>query len=133
MTREEFIEILDKIKYPYTIEGSKLVITRPSGIFLDHRKNLPPDIVFGRPAGDVYLQNLTSLPHGVEFRNRGDVYLESIKSISPGVVFDNGGRIANLGLIVGGWLEEWKGNIEGIDPKRLLDKMISLGLFDKER
>jgi hypothetical protein len=46
----------------------------------------------------------------VEFENRETVYLTSL----------TGGRFYN-----------WKGNIEGIDSKRLLNKMISLGLFER--
>jgi len=44
----------------------------------------------------------------VVFRNEGDVY---------------------LGFLIGRWFDEWKGNIEGIDSKRLLNKMIKQGMF----
>ena len=60
----------------------------------------------------VNLSSLTSLPPGVEFKNRGYV---------------------NLSSFVGGWFIFWKGNIEGIKPNRLLNKMIELGLFNKGR
>ena len=60
--------------------------------------------------GNVYLDSLTSLPSGVEFNNGGGVDLESI---------------------IGGWLYQWKGNIEGIDSKRLLNLMISKGVFER--
>jgi hypothetical protein len=46
----------------------------------------------------------------VEFRNEGWVQLESL---------------------IGSNFNEWKGNIEGINKKRLLNKMISLGLFER--
>jgi hypothetical protein len=46
----------------------------------------------------------------VEFRNEGDVSLDSL---------------------TGGYFSEWKGNIEGIDSKRLLNFMISKGLFER--
>jgi hypothetical protein len=46
----------------------------------------------------------------VEFNNEGDVYLE---------------------YLTGGWFDEWKGNIEGIDSKRLLNKMIKQGVFER--
>jgi len=52
----------------------------------------------------------TSLPSGVVFRNGGDVYLDAL---------------------TGGNFTKWKGNIEGIDPKRLLSFMISKGLFER--
>ena len=60
--------------------------------------------------GVVYLDSLTSLPPDVVFKNRGDVYLKSL---------------------VGGWFEDWKGNIKGIDSKRLLNVMIKQGVFER--
>ena len=32
---------------------------------------------------------------------------------------------------MGGYFDDWKGNIEWVDEKRLLNKMISLGLFER--
>jgi hypothetical protein len=46
----------------------------------------------------------------VEFSNGGDVYLRSL---------------------IGDWFSKWKGNIEGIDEKRLLNKMIKDGVFER--
>jgi len=36
-----------------------------------------------------------------------------------------------LESLIGGPFNEWEGNIEGINKKRLLNKMISLGLFKR--
>jgi hypothetical protein len=58
--------------------------------------------------GYIDLSALTSLPPGVEFRNGGDVWLKSL----PGI-----------------WFDEWEGNIEGIESKRLLNVMIKQGVF----
>jgi hypothetical protein len=110
MTREEFIKVLDEKRYSYEIEGDKLVVI----------------------GGYVDLNSLASLPPGVEFRNEGGVYLESLTSLSPGVVFKNGGSI-DLESLIGGYFNDWKGNIDGIDEKILLNKMISLGLFENKR
>jgi hypothetical protein len=44
------------------------------------------------------------------------------------VEFKNGGDV-NLDYLLGGYFNEWKGNIEGIDSKRLLNKMIKDGVF----
>ena len=52
---------------------------------------------------------------------------------TPGVGFNNGGNIDLSSLMGGYWFEDWKGNIEGINPPRLLDKMVSFGLFNKRR
>jgi hypothetical protein len=46
----------------------------------------------------------------VVFRNEGNVYLRSL---------------------IGGWIDDWKGNIEGIDSNRLLNFMISKGVFER--
>jgi len=66
----------------------------------------------------------------VEFKNGGDVFLKSLTSISPGVEFRNGGDV-DLGYFKQIWFSQWKGNIEGIDPKRLLNVMISKGVFER--
>jgi hypothetical protein len=109
MTREEFIEILDKKKYSYKIEGDNIVVTEKD---------------------DVYLRALTSLPLGVVFNNEGRVYLNSLTSLPPGVEFRNGGRVY-LNSLTGDWLDEWNGNIKGIGSKRLLNYMISKGIFER--
>ena len=109
MTREEFIKELEGEGYSYEIEGNKIVVTHED---------------------TVYLCSLTSIPSGVEFKNRGLVSLSSLETLPPGVVFNNVGGVY-LEFLIGVWLYEWEGNIEGIDQKRLLNKMISIGLFDR--
>jgi hypothetical protein len=108
MTREEFIDVLDNKQYPYEIEGNKIVVI---GEY-------------------VSLDALTSLPPGVEFKNGGTVYLHSLTSIPPGVEFNNGNDV-NLDSLTGDWFDYWKGNIEGIEYKRLLNKMIKDGIFER--
>jgi hypothetical protein len=147
MTREEFIKILDEKGYSYKIEGDKIVITYESLADLDSLTSLPPGVEF-KNEGAVNLISLTSLPPGVKFENVGNVYLGSLKSLPPGVKFENVGNVylrpkslppgvefknegtVNLGSIVGGFFESWKGNIEGIDSKRLLNLMIKRGIFE---
>jgi hypothetical protein len=34
-----------------------------------------------------------------------------------------------LSSLVGGWFNEWAGNIEGVNPKRLLNLMVDKKLF----
>jgi hypothetical protein len=109
MTREEFISILDREDYSYEIEGDKIVVTED---------------------GHVYLDALTSIPSGVEFNNKGKVYLTSLTSISPGVEFKNGRNIW-LDSLIGGYFTKWEGNIEGVDSKILLNKMIKDGVFER--
>jgi hypothetical protein len=64
----------------------------------------------------------------VVFKNEEHVYLRSLTSISPGVKFNNEGYVS-LNSLVGGWVDEWSGNIKGIESKRLFNLMISKGMF----
>jgi hypothetical protein len=109
MTREAFKQVLDAKGYSYRIEGNKIVVTYE---------------------GTVSLKELTSLPPGVVFNNGRHVYLDSLTSISPGVEFENRETVY-LTSLTGGRFYNWKGNIEGIDSKRLLNSMISKGLFER--
>ena len=109
MTQEEFIKVLDEEGYSYEIEGDLIVVTYGYG---------------------VDLSALTSIPPGVEFKNGGYVDLESLTSLPPGVEFKNGEDVY-LGLLIGRWFDEWQGNIEGIDSKRLLNVMIKQGVFER--
>ena len=107
MTQEDFIEQLDEKGYSYEIKGDKIIVTRKTGVWLTLITSLPPGMEFNN-GGSVYLDSLTSLPPDVVFKNRGDVYLKSL---------------------VGGWFEDWKGNIKGIASKKLLNVMIKQGVF----
>ena len=66
------------------------------------------DLIVVTHYSGVYLDALTTLPAGVKFENGGYVYLDSL---------------------IGGFFSEWEGNIEGVNSKRLLNLMISKGLF----
>jgi hypothetical protein len=129
MTREAFIEVLEEKGYSYEIEGDKIVVTYRGYVDLESLTSLPPGVVFEIPL-DVYLESLTSLPAGVEFRNEGSVFLNSLTRIPSDFQFKNEGDVY-LESLIGGWFKYWSGNIEGIEPKRLLNKMISIGLFDR--
>ena len=149
MTQEAFIAILDEEGYSYKIEGDKIVVTHNGYVDLRSLTSLPPGVEF-RNGWDVDLRSLTSLPSGVEFRNGGDVDLRSLTSLPSGVVFNNGGSVylgsltslppgvefknegdVDLEYLVGGRFSNWKGNIEGIDSKRLLNVMIKQGVFER--
>ena len=111
MTREEFIEVLDDNGYSYEIEGDKIIVTQD---------------------GNVYLSSLETIPSGVGFENGGNVDLDSLETLPPGVEFKNEGGVG-LNSLTGGRFSFWKGNIEGIKPNRLLNKMISIGIFNRRR
>jgi len=147
MTQEEFIKVLEEKRYSHKIEGDKIIVTREGDVHLSSLTSLPSDVEF-RNEGYVYLDSLTSLPPGVAFKNGGHVNLRSLTFLPPGVEFINVGNI-NLDSItslppgvefkhrgnvyfkslMGGRFSDWRGDIEGIDSKRLLNLMISKGLF----
>jgi hypothetical protein len=138
MTQEEFIKELDSKGYSYEMKGDKIVVTvtdytkhytKFGNIHLDSLETLPSGVVFENK-GDIYLGSLISLPPGVEFKNLGDVSLNVLTSISPGVEFKNVGGVYLISLIRGGF-QDWEGNIEGIDSKRLLNLMIKKGIFER--
>ena len=109
-------------------------------VILHSLKILPPRTEF-RNENSVFLGSFETLSGGSEFRNGDDIYLKYVKRISPGVEFNNGGGVYLESLLTSipptstfggrGGFHNWDGNIEGIDSKRLLNKMISIGLFDR--
>ena len=129
MTREEFIEILKEKGYPYEIEGDKIIVTHEGWVYLTDLTSLPPDVEF-KNGGAVNLESLKSLPPGVVFSNEGSVSLGSLTSLPSGVVFKNEGYVLLRSLIDVSF-DDWSGNIEGIDSKRLLNFMISKGVFER--
>ena len=132
MTREEFIEVLDEKGYSYEIEGDKIVVTEGDEVgrvMLRSLKTLPLGVEF-KNGGDVDLRSLETIPLGVEFKNGGAVDLRSLETIPPVVEFKNKGPVY-LESLVGGRFSDWSGNIEGVDSNRLLNVMISKGLFDR--
>ena len=138
MTREEFIEILDREGYPYKISNGKIVITNKSkgNIHLvgsimgdgsiDIIDEIPSGVIFqGR--GAVNLSSLETLPPDVEFRNSGNVDLDNLKlPVDLADSFNNSGHITFSNLY---WRGNFEGNIDGIDNKRLFRFMIKQGMF----
>jgi hypothetical protein len=147
MTQEEFIEELKKRSYSYEIEGDEIVVTHQGDVNLSSLERVPPGVRFENQGsvwlnsleslppgfrfenqGGVGLDSLKSLPSDVRFQNKGGVWLTSLESLPPGFRFENQGDVY-LRSLVGGWFKGWKGNIEGVDPKRLLNLMIDKKLF----
>jgi hypothetical protein len=144
MTREAFIKVLDEKGYPYEIVGNKIMVNAEKGtpgysgdgfLYLEDLKSLPPNVHF-KTSGNIYLNGLTHLPSGITFGGRGwNVELNSLRSIPSDTRFETNASIKSLIGPAGdyGYFRAWEGNIEGIAPKRLLDKMVSLGLFERRR
>jgi hypothetical protein len=147
MTQEEFEQELKKGGHSFERAGDEILVTHQGSVWLDSLESLPPGVQF-QNRGDVGLRSLKSLPPGVRFQNQGSVSLNSLESLPPGVRFQNQGwvnlhslkslppgfRFENQGdvyldSLVGGWFDEWAGNIEGVNPKRLLNLMIDKSLF----
>jgi hypothetical protein len=104
--------------------------------------HLPEEIFFNNK-GDVRLNSLTSLSNGINFSNEGNVFLNSLTHIPKGTIFSKV-KFVNLESIIGkrpknpsyewahDFFDSWEGNIEKIGHLRLLNKMISIGLFDRK-
>ena len=127
MTQEEFVQELKKGGYSFRRVGDEILVTHQGDVNLSSLESLPPGVRFENK-GDVGLPSLESLPPDVRFQNQGGVWLRSLKSLPPGVRFENQGSVW-LSSLVGGWFEDWKGNIEGVNPKKLLNLMIDKKLF----
>ena len=131
MKIEKFKKELDNRSCSYKEEGNKIIVNSIGGVVhLGNLHTLPEGIKFSN-VGDVYLQNLQTMPEGTVFSNIGDVDLRSLRTLPKGTTFSNTAWV-NLKSLIGGWFDDWKGNIKGIDHKRLLNKMIELGLFDRK-
>lgn len=109
--RRSFISGLETNEYRYELVGDKIIVTHSGEVYMGLRKFIPSGLEF-RNGGDVNLAGIENIPVGVEFNNLGGVFL---------------GRKLTCGMK--GWMSQWEGNIEGIDSKRLLNLMISRGLF----
>ena len=155
MTREEFIKVLDEKGYSYEIEGDKIVVTHgKKGTGLDdhiYLDSLVPNVIFANK-GMVKLDNITSLPYGIEFRNGGEITGLGIHKLEYPLNFQNGGliqfhRLEKINPYVefnnkgGVYLKNFaaikgkKGRplgyplIKGIFDGRLLNLMIKRGMF----
>ena len=132
MTRAEFIERLNLRYYSWTSEGNNIVVTERGEIDLAIT-SIPSNVEF-RNDTYVYLDSLEILPPNIKFKNGGSVSLHSLRSIPSGVTFENGRGVwlDSFGIDTKDGEEENNVlNIEGINPKRILNQMISIGLLDK--
>ena len=136
MTREEIEkEFWNEVRelrdtYYTEVKGGKIIVSafpdEDGSCDIDLRElEIPSDVIFENE-GEVTLR-IEEIPENVEFANEGDVYLYYVKNIHPSVKFNNEGEV----FLKGDWLGGWSGNIKGIDSKRLLNKMIELGMFDR--
>jgi hypothetical protein len=107
MTRNKFLEILDLDRISYFLENEKIVIDQKESVWLHHAYSLPPKVEF-RNVRHVFLNRVQHIPSGVEFNNEGKVGLDSL---------------------IGGYIDEWAGNIPDIESKKLLNLMIKKNIL----
>jgi hypothetical protein len=147
MTREDFIQMLNKGKYTYEVVGDKIVVLNNcDNVDLSALTTLPPGVQFNN-SGGVYLNSLTTLPSGVRFNNGGDIVLDRLEFLHPHTIFNNRGDVYLNGINIpreiqfnnvnnGGALRIASGFInddyliDGIDSTRLLNIMIKRGVFE---
>ena len=106
-----------------------MVFENGGDVDLQSLEVLPSEVVF-KNGRDVELRSVKVLGSGVVFGNRGFVNLQSAESLPPGVVFNNREKVY-LNSLLGVSFNRWKGNIQGVDSKRLLNLMIKKGLFER--
>jgi hypothetical protein len=148
MTREEFINILEKKGYPFEDKGDRLFVGREFDcldIDLSRVRSIPPSVIF-RNGGSVNLNSIEEIPSGVEFRNLMRVSLHSLRRrIDPSVRFRSSLIVVSplLGcdsfIVEGGedgeivsYMNSFTSfslGVCGIDDKKVLNHMIELGLF----
>jgi hypothetical protein len=131
MEREEFKRVLREKDYPYEETLTRIMVGKyRNAIDLSELKSIPSNVVF-RNMGSVSLDSIEEIPSGVVFMNGLYVYLNSLRKIDPSVRFFNQGeRIYTFTKTVGD-LTFWSFSfgVPGIEDFRVLNKMISLGLF----
>ena len=135
--RRKFIALLESLGCYCRVEDGKTIVYVPEGsktysIILNSVNSIPPDFVFSVP-GDVWM-DVDAIPQGVEFRNGGNVILASTRRIHSSVRILNEGEFVirpfqSEGNLLGEG--EFKFKAEGISNRRILRKMIEIGLFDK--
>lgn len=92
MTREEFIEALDRKGIHHMEEGGRLIVGRISPGYISFYDlgidSMPPDVTFEN-SGNINLGNVKEIPEGVFFDNEGYIYWSDVNNgkISRGTRF----------------------------------------------
>ena len=139
MEKEEFKKILIEKDYPYEESEGKLIVgVGQYNIDLSGLKSIPPCVIFGN-IGTVDLNTIESIPSGVMFMNILFVHLNSLRRIDSSVKFL--GSCMAVSPLLKPKVSEFERTfnafslfdftITGIGDRRLLNKMISIGLFDR--
>ena len=134
MEREEFKRMLKEKSYPYEESEGRLIVGKGrDNIDLSWLESIPSGVIFSNNFS-VNLRSLVEIPSGVEFKNTLGIYLDSVRRIDPSARFFN--RSGIISPILGGTIKDliiwcFSFNVPGIEDYRVLNKMISLGIFDR--
>lgn len=83
MNRKKFTKILDRKKYLYVIEGDNIIITQTGNLFLEEIESIPPGVIFRN-------KGISGIPRSTI---GGSVHLDSVKELPEGTEFHNGGGV----------------------------------------
>lgn len=90
MTKESFIEALDRQGISHHEEGGRLIVNEANGyvsFYFLEADSMPPNVTF-RNSGNLQLGDLKKIPEGVFFDNEGYIYLsDAIGKIARGTRF----------------------------------------------
>jgi hypothetical protein len=95
MTREDFIDALNRDGYKAHVEGDKLIVD--GDFWQDHITmeidSIPSNVTFVNK-GFISLPRLKEIPEGVTFNNSAYVSLVMVDKISSDTIFNNRGFVA---------------------------------------
>jgi hypothetical protein len=138
MEQEEFKSALDQKGIFYEMEEERLVIECYTDLNLNRIKTIPSGVIFrywlSGVSLKVYLNDLEEIPPGVEFMG-GRIYLNSLRRIDPSVKIGSN-CVMICPMLDGETINDvpaiyhFEFGIEGIEDWRILNKMISVGLFN---
>ena len=89
MTKEEFIEVLDRQGMQHHEEGGRLVVNEGNdyvSFYYLQADSMPPNVTFEN-AGNLQLGNVKEIPEGVFFNNEGYIYWLDAGKIPGGTRF----------------------------------------------
>ena len=130
MQREAFIRTLEEKRIPYRLEEGRIMVGRwrSDDIDLSGVKEIPSGVVFNT-IGNIILPHVEEIPSGVEFR-ASFIHLDWLRRICPSVRLLENGFVFSPLFGTGVYdFDEIKFKVPGMSDYRVLNRMISLGLF----
>lgn len=125
MTREEFINELYRKGYAYEIDGNRIIITHKDKVWLDDMESIPAGVEFMNK-GEVRLNSLNFFSERTKLNNSGKIYLHSIKEFPRDIEF--GKNITDI-RIGHKWFSDYQFDINDINKARYFSLLIKKGLI----